>query len=684
MTVEKILKNSKKRFMKFLNRNCNIDAQKFSEALKSTGALVAGGSVLATIRKDDSKTLAFNSSDLDIYVKESQAESLIRQLLNPEICFEEDQNYPYIMNVQLTPVYDGSFMRKNNIIFRTVIAYGTIYGYRTVDIMVIPDNVEPKTVVTNFDLTICEIWYDGEKIETYPGNLQKILDKKGTLRDEYLDSFLKYSNKFIENRLKKYTKRGFEITYREPGTVIYGGTKIKNVQNPNEWVASKIYRALLNNVVPINFTSIYSSSDKNLAKIKWLVTNSSDNYNIKNIKNIIEKLPQEQLDQVEKIWNLAKQKMDSDEEEDEWIKKILSYKDTFSGKMEKWKCYALFVILIFHTDTGDCLKIEWWDTQVPLTNKWVEYINNFFEINVKYFDSFLHRFEGYRGQFPNQCLELPFPSIKINIIPELQELVNKPEKLSQECQNLVKILGMDSDEEEDEGESEEVSNKRREIEKLVKEQGEIRKEMSQDRGDSEERNERRKRFMKLQTEIGRLRGELSEPNVDKNLSKTEKFKTSGAKNLIFVIFDKDDKEETILCLNTDIILPELQTPWNWLVECTGEFFPGTQDKPMNKINLREKWVGITFGADQLKFFIDSDQLQRVILDVDEDRHKVFYLSRIKNEDGELREITHTQNLYLSAQHMFRNMDVPEDAGSLVSANHCQNRSGIPYIYDIKV
>jgi len=163
------------------------------ESLIRFGAIIAGGSVLSTFGNYEIK-------DLDIYIHYSKAYEFILFL----------SRYCYLGNVHSAPAYDDSFFRKNHIIGRIVMmsARGN-FEFTPIDIMIIPDEIPLEKIVTNFDLTFCQVWWDGEKINS--NDIEDVHSKKGSLNKDYIKSYL-LMNEFIINRISKYKKRGFKIS----------------------------------------------------------------------------------------------------------------------------------------------------------------------------------------------------------------------------------------------------------------------------------------------------------------------------------------------------------------------------------------------------------------------------------------------------------------------------------------
>ena len=191
---------------------------KICDILIKNKALLAGGSVLGCF--SDFKN---NNLDLDIYVNEKNAMTIYNDLSNI--------GYNNIKNLCLAPPYDQSFFRKNHILSRIRLENE---DFIPIDLMIIPDNISLVSVVTNFDLSFCEIWFDGQNV--YAVDPEGIKNKQGVLKPDYNEALFKYFNKFITNRIKKYGKRGFKISYSSPFSVcrfLYKAEEIKDMTIPN-------------------------------------------------------------------------------------------------------------------------------------------------------------------------------------------------------------------------------------------------------------------------------------------------------------------------------------------------------------------------------------------------------------------------------------------------------------------
>ena len=188
---------------------------KICDILIKNEALLAGGSVLSAFSD-------FSINDLDIYVNEKNVYKIYKDLKN--IGYK-------IQNECLAPAYDQSFFRKNHIMARFRLDNP---DFLPIDLMIIPDDIPLVRVVTNFDLSFCETWFDGQIV--YAVDPVGIKNKEGILKPAYIESLFKYFNFFITKRIEKYGKRGFKISYTSPSstcTFLHKTDEIKDIMVPN-------------------------------------------------------------------------------------------------------------------------------------------------------------------------------------------------------------------------------------------------------------------------------------------------------------------------------------------------------------------------------------------------------------------------------------------------------------------
>lgn len=222
--------------------------------LRENNALIAGGSVLKALTTENgSWNPRYNDvrypSDIDIYVpipKDKDVHTLFRnsnQFITGRINYKSSS-------------YCSSFLRQNGI--RTVVNYqsGEIIPKVKVDVMAVRKRTTPLQVVQNFDLTFCQVWYDGKDVwATHPEHIQ---NKSGELQGDYVKVFLS-GNMFLRKRMRKYIKRGFKIKADTAGieatnellkdfgstTSIcrYNGSSIPDADAGKIWARKTLFRA---------------------------------------------------------------------------------------------------------------------------------------------------------------------------------------------------------------------------------------------------------------------------------------------------------------------------------------------------------------------------------------------------------------------------------------------------------
>jgi len=230
--VEKFENKLKKRILFF---------DEFKESIVRNKAIIAGGSVLSIFGN-------YPINDLDIYVNFSNAKELMKDLYVLGCSCD-------ITTLHRAPAYDQSFFRKNNIIarFNTFMNDNCFrghiqnYGNRKIeiDIMLIPDNIPLENVVTNFDLTFCQVWWDGEKLNSY--DIDDVRNKSGSLNPDYIQSYLEM-NQFIIKRLYKYKSRGFQIKIDISGVTENVITKTEKTFDNERWVLTSLVNYILEDV----------------------------------------------------------------------------------------------------------------------------------------------------------------------------------------------------------------------------------------------------------------------------------------------------------------------------------------------------------------------------------------------------------------------------------------------------
>ena len=173
--------------------------------LQECGGVIAGGSILKSVVAWNPEPLDAaridTPNDMDIYVPIRTLSRFIDRMFTSEDPMFATGYYTAITASR----YCTSFLRKNGI--RRVYTF-KLPENTTIDIMSVRNRRTPQQVVTNFDLTFCQVWYDGDKV--YTTHLDDIRSKRGSLQEDYIQN-LRDANMFIRKRIKKYISRGFTV-----------------------------------------------------------------------------------------------------------------------------------------------------------------------------------------------------------------------------------------------------------------------------------------------------------------------------------------------------------------------------------------------------------------------------------------------------------------------------------------
>ena len=228
---------------------------KFLNCLKNNKAHLAGGYInMATNYPTMANT---THTDMDIYINKKHFKKFfndIRQILNLSY-YAFDISSPYM----------ESFFRKNGLLSRVVLYFQSL----KIDVLIIRDDYRIENVIKNFDLTYCSVYLDPQSL-VIKGNIDDMLNKSGKLNDEYAEKYL--FNKFIQNRIKKYKKRGYKTLIRTHINLTIEDEKNKKVINNSVVIHKLLIKMYIKykNVIPsgefIFILSILEYSKKNFIK----------------------------------------------------------------------------------------------------------------------------------------------------------------------------------------------------------------------------------------------------------------------------------------------------------------------------------------------------------------------------------------------------------------------------------
>jgi hypothetical protein len=223
------------------HRELQTEIKTFLEDIKKAKAVIAGGFVLAAIemipylnklkeidadaslsllqKRDAKETPLFHIgvlinriTDIDVYVSIDSFSYLFGRAFETDTVgyfAHDDGTYSKFRS----SIYCESFLRRNGIkavhryMYPRSRRYGEADGFHF-DVMAVRNKKSPLQVVNNFDLTFCQVWFDGNDCyATFPDHVRK---KEGWVQKEYLPVLFR-GNHFIKDRIKKYRRRGYRI-----------------------------------------------------------------------------------------------------------------------------------------------------------------------------------------------------------------------------------------------------------------------------------------------------------------------------------------------------------------------------------------------------------------------------------------------------------------------------------------
>ncbi len=235
-------------FMKKMMTRQGLKFKKFAAILKECNALHAGGSLtsIMTVEKKEVRELVKEflfGKELDLYVSIHDDNHM--QLLGSLL-------YMGFKIYQATGTLEyGSVMKQNQIVGRIRMHRQLFLGElpecytMRIDVMIIHNrnNKYPLDVVQNFDLTCCEIWFDGEKTECSDINVFKT--RIAPMRPIYIKEYMN-GNKFLQSKVRKYMQMGWRIKIATPDDDYF-------LTNNNEDRNIDIHELLLSKLFSMSF-----------------------------------------------------------------------------------------------------------------------------------------------------------------------------------------------------------------------------------------------------------------------------------------------------------------------------------------------------------------------------------------------------------------------------------------------
>lgn len=619
-------------------------------------ALIDGGFVLRSMDKNTN----WETSDIDIYVNQKNSKNVLEYLTNIYYLKEINEDFEELKlavsrnkHFHQAPPYDMSFLRKNRIIHRThfwmkffdPVALAErgrgldSFFSRSIDLMIVEDDMNLTDLCSNFDLTFCEIWWNGKEVSTWsPQNMIDIKNKKGNLRQEYQESLFKHFNTFIAERIKKYVSRGFEINFNCKSGVL---TKaVKSITSPNDYLVFEISNSIYNcmNKVRNQFSdsniNIQSDKDYNNLLTKNLLSN---NANIESLERMIN-----QNDFISK----------SD---------FLDGPDfSLFNELDKFKRFCL--LSMFYSSILNIATIKY--LEYKKDNVQLKIFNDFFGID---FLSIAYNFEEYMYNYKynfNELIKLLYllPTDYLGIIIDILETRNAKKEITLKYTPSIEI--------KDEcfdflytGNREVIldPNQKKITEKLT----EINKKIGEAR-----KTQNIPEIIKLNGEINKFMEKHGEvlKNINKIQDSSHKFNEEHLKNKenFILVVDKD----TIICYNVEDLLRKVSDYKTWLLECNGILIEGAIDKNIDGFSKNGPFYsGITIDETPMNAYFDVLELIKIVELVRNQDNKIFYVKE-KIVDNEVLHFSHTIS--------YANSFGPHD---FIGTNHCQHGSKI-IVYEI--
>jgi hypothetical protein len=188
--------------------------------IKKYKLIISGGYVLKCISTAFTNALK-PSVDVDIYVpnhiphRHPEFYETMAKLFNCDVYTRNNGTSGYKVNRFIASSKQGksSFFNKNGI-YSVYKHERNVDGlYAEMDLVRAVDGITAKSIVLNFDLSVCMNWYDGEHIYVmdYPG-----VTKQATGFLNYSYNTLYKESKVSRDRIYKYLTRGYRISYMNP------------------------------------------------------------------------------------------------------------------------------------------------------------------------------------------------------------------------------------------------------------------------------------------------------------------------------------------------------------------------------------------------------------------------------------------------------------------------------------
>lgn len=169
--------------------------ERFRQTLIDHQAVVAGGSLLSALTGE-------TVHDFDVYIHHRNALSFTKAI-RASLHMQPMWKNTYTVGT----AYDKSFFRQNHILVRIPFFKNKI----VIDVIIVENDIPLEQVVSNFDLTFCETWWDGRTV--FANDPHGLRHREGWLKPAYHKRLFEEFNKFTINRIQKYRRRGWKVSF---------------------------------------------------------------------------------------------------------------------------------------------------------------------------------------------------------------------------------------------------------------------------------------------------------------------------------------------------------------------------------------------------------------------------------------------------------------------------------------
>jgi hypothetical protein len=227
----------------------------FSSLMESTQSVICGAFILHSLSEFED----YHSETIHIHCSYRGALEINNFLKDEKIVKIQQQNV-HITKITNIPSESEAFFFKNRIKARLhyFISHEHPQVYPKLKIYIVENPESILETVKNFDLSLTQIWFDGNNLNaTYP---QTDIEKKsGYINSEYTD-FILHFNPILLERINKYKKRGFVITYDIPSTTVTIRDEDLYVI-PDDLIVNFLYRNLIRKMVNNLIEKILGQAD---------------------------------------------------------------------------------------------------------------------------------------------------------------------------------------------------------------------------------------------------------------------------------------------------------------------------------------------------------------------------------------------------------------------------------------